>query len=217
MTTTVTYSTAGSTITLFIDLLDEKAGHTDLAATVDWGDGNKTTIPRQAKISDLVSITLQHSYSTAGFYVIKVEGRNFGVPTPDTDSCFVYLTLKAPVIQEINRGFIRGPVLPGTTTNSWALGSDLVLLSSNVRQILLTRKGERLMQPEFGTVLDQFIFEMNDDILLPVVQSEVTQAIKLWEPRVEVSSVSLSRDGTVLNVFCTIVAQDKTLTIGVTF
>lgn len=217
MTTSVTYSTSGSAITLFIDLTDTKEGHTELAANVEWGDGKKTTVPRQSKIGDTVSVTLQHSYSSPGFYAIKVVGFNFGVPTPDSDSCFIYLTLKSPVVQEVNRGFVRGPLLPGTTSIPWTMGSDLVLLSSNVKQILLTRKGERIMQPEFGTALDQFIFEMNDDVLLPLVQNEVTQAIKTWEPRVEVSSVSLSRDGTSLNVFCTIVAQDKALTIGVTF
>ena len=216
MTPNVTYSTSGSTISLYIDLVDDKAGHTDLAAVVDWGDGKKTTIPRQAKVGDAVSVQVDHTVSSNGFYAIKVTGYNFGVPTADEDSCFVYITLKAPTVQEVNRGFIRGPLLP-ESGKPWIIGSDVLLLVSNVRNILLTRKGERLMAPDFGTTLSQLVFDTNDDVLVPIVQSEVTQAIKKWEPRVSVSSVSLSRDGTNLNVFCTILIKDRAITLGVTF
>ena len=43
--------------------------------------------------------------------------------------------------------------------------SDKHAIKSDLMHLILTRKGERLYMPEFGTDLLKFIFEPNDNII----------------------------------------------------
>ena len=65
--------------------------------------------------------------------------------------------------QEIN-DYAIGLTLPlQMSTNTFNQSYDnLVQLKSNVRNLLLTKKGERLAQPTFGTNLHRLLFEPNE-------------------------------------------------------
>ena len=49
--------------------------------------------------------------------------------------------------------------------------------SSNIRNLLLTKKGERIMQPEFGTGLHQLLFEPMDDEFESKVQKAIIESV----------------------------------------
>ncbi len=51
--------------------------------------------------------------------------------------------------------------------------------------LLSTRRGERIMRPNYGVDLEQFAFESVNYELLSRIESEVLRAIRLNEPRVE--------------------------------
>jgi phage baseplate assembly protein W len=67
-------------------------------------------------------------------------------------------------------------------------------LKSNVINLLLTKKGERLMQPEFGSELQGVIFENETDEGLANVNIIVNDAIKKWMPFLVVTDITVSRD-----------------------
>ncbi len=67
------------------------------------------------------------------------------------------------------------------------------LIKDSIRQILTTRKGERVMLRNFGSNLHKLIFEPNDELLEELVRIEVEEAIKEWEPRVEIVDVRTER------------------------
>ena len=73
---------------------------------------------------------------------------------------------------------------PGTSTT-------LSQTSSNIRNLLLTNKGERLGQPEFGCCLLQILFEPMSDSLLEDVKSTIEEAIAQWLPHVLVSNLNV--------------------------
>lgn len=59
--------------------------------------------------------------------------------------------------------------------------------------LLSTRRGERLLRPEYGCDLMQFAFESVNYSLISRIRNEITQSIAQFEPRVE--NVSVSVDG----------------------
>lgn len=59
----------------------------------------------------------------------------------------------------------------------------------SIKQILLTRKGERVNEPEFGADLYNVIFENLDETLLNVLTFKIQDALQRWEPRIEVDDV----------------------------
>tara|TARA_Y100001938_G_C8070210_1_gene422615 strand:+ start:479 stop:898 length:420 start_codon:yes stop_codon:yes gene_type:complete len=75
---------------------------------------------------------------------------------------------------------------PGTSTT-------LTQTSSNIRNLLLTNKGERLGQPEFGCGLLQILFEPMSDTLLDDVKSTIEEAIAQWLPHVLISNLNVGR------------------------
>ena len=58
-----------------------------------------------------------------------------------------------------------------------------------VRMILLTRKGERPMRPEFGSELYKLVFMPNDAATAGLARRYVFEALDQWEPRIRVTDV----------------------------
>ena len=92
--------------------------------------------------------------------------------------------------QEIN-DYAIGLSLPlQMSTNTFNQTYDnLVQLKSNVRNLLLTRKGERVAQPNFGTNLHNLLFEQNDDNLEGKIYQAVESSIKYWLPQLSIAEI----------------------------
>ena len=63
-----------------------------------------------------------------------------------------------------------------------------------IQIILSTSKGERVMQPDFGCGLHDFVFAAVNASTLALIESSVKEALTLWEPRVEVLEVEVSTE-----------------------
>jgi phage baseplate assembly protein W len=68
---------------------------------------------------------------------------------------------------------------------------NLIQLKSNVRNLLLTKKGERIGQPNFGTNLHRLLFEPNDDSLEDKIFQAVDSAIRLWLPQLSINEINI--------------------------
>ncbi len=64
---------------------------------------------------------------------------------------------------------------------------------TNIVNLLLTHKGERFMQPDFGTNLRRFLFQPNTSSTGQQIQNEITSAIKFWLPYVNLENISVER------------------------
>lgn len=53
-----------------------------------------------------------------------------------------------------------------------------------IRIILTTRPGERLMRPEFGSNLHEYVFETDDYGTRARIREAAEEALQLWEPRI---------------------------------
>jgi phage baseplate assembly protein W len=66
-------------------------------------------------------------------------------------------------------------------------------VKSNIKNLLLTKRGERILQPEFGSGLQELLFEFNDENLETKIEETITQALELWLPYVNVDSIDVEQ------------------------
>jgi phage baseplate assembly protein W len=64
-------------------------------------------------------------------------------------------------------------------------------LKSNIKNLLLTKRGERIMQPLFGSGLNELLFEFNDSDLETRIEATINEAVETWMPFVTVDSVEI--------------------------
>ena len=62
---------------------------------------------------------------------------------------------------------------------------------SNLKNLILTRRGERIMQPLFGTTLQDSLFEQNTDQLKNSIIDSITTAIDFWLPYVTIENLTI--------------------------
>ena len=65
---------------------------------------------------------------------------------------------------------------------------------SNLKCLLLTRKGERPFQPLFGTDLPSFLFEQINDKLLNELKDSMSEDIKFWLPYINMRDIVVTKD-----------------------
>ena len=65
---------------------------------------------------------------------------------------------------------------------------------SNFRNLLMTRLGERYMQPTFGTKIYDFVFEPNTELVREQLQASIEDSIKFWLPYIEPKQVDIVAD-----------------------
>lgn len=179
-----------------------------VSADVDWNDGTALVhYPLSSPTADQASpltLTLQRNLSF-GTYGIRVTARN-NRAVPDVVTVTFLATVSAIQTVAPPPNIIFGPILPrdnGVPTRStwnFDLASDILILESSVRMLLLTVKGERVMLPDYGTNLRRIIFAQSVDSVDSLVSQEITTALNLYEPRVSLQSMQIERDTNGRNV-----------------
>jgi phage baseplate assembly protein W len=81
---------------------------------------------------------------------------------------------------------------PGTSTTLSQTGS-------NIRNLLLTNRGERVGQPTFGADILLTLFEPMSDQLINSVEEKVSEAIADWMPHVLVNKLVVEPDEAEVN------------------
>lgn len=93
------------------------------------------------------------------------------------------------IYSDIDFTFAKRPVVGDV-----ALSYDTQAVIRSIRNILLTKKYEKLFNPSFGTNLDAVLFEPISVITTNTLQQEIINAIRNYEPRVSLQSVVVSPD-----------------------
>jgi phage baseplate assembly protein W len=87
-----------------------------------------------------------------------------------------YLSPRLP----INRNLITG----------YDLISDYVtLVKQNLKNLLLTVPGEKMMNPDFGIGLKRFLFENDDPTIYDSVASRIREQINKYLPYLEITDI----------------------------
>jgi|TARA_R100000027_G_scaffold63507_1_gene56275 hypothetical protein len=62
---------------------------------------------------------------------------------------------------------------------------------ANIRNLLLTRKGERYNQPNFGTNLLNVVFQPSNDDTKELISTEISSALSFWLPYIVVENLEI--------------------------
>ena len=86
-----------------------------------------------------------------------------------------------------------GVVLPLTKGNNGYFNVSYdtkTQIKTNLKNLLLTQKGERIMQPEFGSDLKKLVFEpLSANLLEAKLESTINEAINRWMPYINVDEI----------------------------
>lgn len=64
-------------------------------------------------------------------------------------------------------------------------------VKTNIKSLLLTKRGERVMQPNLGSGLHEIVFDNNDDLLATKIQTTIESAINFWLPYVNIELIDV--------------------------
>jgi phage baseplate assembly protein W len=73
--------------------------------------------------------------------------------------------------------------------------ADEVSVRQAIWIVLSTARGERVMRPDFGCNLHEFVFALNDRATQAAAAFEVREALQAWEPRIDVLEVDAFAGG----------------------
>jgi len=109
-----------------------------------------------------------------------------------------YININYP-FKDSNKGFF----LDLNSDDQNAIKADLL-------HLILTRKGQRLYNPDFGTDLLRYIFEPNDSLTLSKISEEITTVVKKYLPNLQINEITV--DGTDESEYAAVVRLDYTIT-----
>jgi hypothetical protein len=97
----------------------------------------------------------------------------------------------------------RGWAFP-PTFNKATLAVEMVIDEEDIRQslhiLLSTSLGERVMQPDYGCNLTDYVFEGLSSTTIGYIKERVANAILYYEPRIVVERIEVTSAGSVDNL-----------------
>ena len=108
-------------------------------------------------------------------------------------------TSKKPFIEDRDERIFIGIDLPfrksdGIEGYFASTTTTIDAVKNNIRNLLQTHKGERLMQPSIGMGLRRFLFEQFTDESRIEIENEITDTFKFWLPFVEIKRLIVDMD-----------------------
>jgi len=93
--------------------------------------------------------------------------------------------------------------LPLTTDNKTFFALNYTtdsLIKDNIRNLLFTNKGERIMNPNFGCDLLKMIFETSDDVLISNITDEIERCFLDNMPYISVNNIIVNSNEHSINL-----------------
>jgi phage baseplate assembly protein W len=108
------------------------------------------------------------------------------------------ITLKKELYSDFHNDFTKNPL-----TNDIARKTNEEAVKQSIRNIILTNKGERPFQPEFGSNIRNMLFENTTPDRLIIMKDIIREAIENYESRANIISVDViaNYDSNVVIVF----------------
>lgn len=89
---------------------------------------------------------------------------------------------------------IKFPLNDNVVTNTYFAMSNVTkdAFSSDLLLLLLTQRGERYYEPDYGTNLLKFIFEPNDNLTASDIEQEIKRTVSLYIPALTIQMVEFN-------------------------
>jgi len=108
-------------------------------------------------------------------------------------------TTRKPFIEDNDENIFIGIDLPfrrsdGKEGYFASTTTTIEAVKNNIRNLVRTNKGERLMQPQLGLNLRNYLFEQFTDELVLSIQNDIVDVFKLWMPFIEIRDIQINMD-----------------------
>ena len=99
-------------------------------------------------------------------------------------------------VERISRGFkdLSMSFQVNPITSDLIATKNEVAIARSVRNLVLTRPGERFFNPNLGSKVYETLFDNMDEISASIIQDEIRDTIDNYEPRVELIEVIVDPD-----------------------
>ena len=104
---------------------------------------------------------------------------------------------KKPYIQDRDENVFIGISLPFRKSfgvEGWFASESTTIeaVKNDIKNLLLTRKGERILQPNLGLNLQRFMFEQYTDETRIAIENEITDSVTKWLPFIEIKELKIT-------------------------
>jgi hypothetical protein len=193
-------------------VLIENAGTlpvSSVEAALWWNDGGSPDFFSYTTSSNGTLSISAHRVLSTGNHNLRLVGWNFRAPLSDEVACNFAVTVLPRTQPSVAPRQIYGPIMPkddgSPNPQQWNFDtdSDVAILQSSVKMLLGTAKGERIMEPGYGTNLRRLLFEPMAQGLGDVARQEIADSISTWEPRVTLQNITVQQTSErSITVFC---------------
>lgn len=77
-------------------------------------------------------------------------------------------------------------------------------LKANITNLILTKKGERIMNPTFGCNIHNLVFDQITDDVLANARGTIEEAIQTWMPFVIINDIQIQKQEDLNQIFLTV-------------
>lgn len=87
--------------------------------------------------------------------------------------------------RDVNITFKKHPV-----TDDVVVSKDNAAIKQSIVNLVLTNKGERLFNPDYGSDIRSFLFEPLDYAVAGIIKNNMQLSLAKYEPRIKVTSIT---------------------------
>ena len=87
--------------------------------------------------------------------------------------------------RDVNITFKKHPV-----TDDVVVSKDNAAIKQSIVNLVLTNKGERLFNPDYGSDIRSFLFEPLDYAVAGIIKNNMQLSLTKYEPRIKVTSIT---------------------------
>ena len=92
-------------------------------------------------------------------------------------------------------GFSPSIPLRRDSENGFALNTDMaVVIAQNLKNLIMTSPGERVMLPSFGVGIRNFVFEPNLSSTYGTIRARINEQIADWMPFISIEDIGFNTD-----------------------
>lgn len=88
------------------------------------------------------------------------------------------LKKKLSLFSDLHKDMTQNPL-----TEDLSLKRDEEAVKESIKNLILTNRGERLMQPLIGGNVQAMLFENNTPVIIKLIQEQIKTVIREYEPR----------------------------------
>lgn len=90
---------------------------------------------------------------------------------------------------------VKLPVAVSDTDGIGLTTTIVETLRQNLKTLVLTNPGERVMEPGFGVGLEKFLFERFTESTYASIQEAIVEQVKTYMPQIAIKNFEVSTDG----------------------